>query len=81
MKRGRNVGSIGNRFICHYHSRTYDLVQGEKGNRPIKGGGFGIILPLLIIAVIFTFSISQLMNIPESRFIFPLFGSSPSPDC
>ncbi len=71
MKRGRNVGSIGNRFICHYHSRTYNLVQGEKGNRPIKGGGFGIILPLLIIAVIFTFSISQLMNIPGKPFHFP----------
>lgn len=33
MKRGRNVGSIGNRFICHYHSRTYNLVQGEKGEQ------------------------------------------------
>lgn len=43
----------------------------KKGNRPIKGGGLGIILPLLIIAVIFTFSISQLMNIPGKPFHFP----------
>ncbi|MBT2574590.1 DUF1453 family protein [Bacillus sp. ISL-51] len=47
--------------------------RAKKGNRPIRGGGFGIISPLIIIAIVFSFSISQLMNIPGKPFHFPAY--------
>ncbi|MEY2196356.1 CcdC protein domain-containing protein [Neobacillus sp. BF23-41] len=47
----------------------YFKMKGRKG--PIKGGGFGIISPVLLILVMFSFSISQLLHIPGDPFHLP----------
>jgi membrane protein CcdC involved in cytochrome C biogenesis len=46
-------------------------MMGKK--RPIKKGGFGIIAPVLLILVLFSFSISQLMHIPGEPFHLPAY--------
>ncbi|WP_248928139.1 CcdC protein domain-containing protein [Paenibacillus hamazuiensis] len=42
-------------------------------NRPIRSNGFGILLPVIIVPVMFGFSIQSLMHIPGQPFHIPAF--------
>jgi membrane protein CcdC involved in cytochrome C biogenesis len=46
-------------------------MMGKK--RPIKKGGFGIIVPFLLVLVLFSLSITQLMHIPGKPFHLPAY--------
>jgi membrane protein CcdC involved in cytochrome C biogenesis len=45
----------------------------NRGRKPIKGSGFGILVPILIIFILFSLSISQLMHIPGDPFHLPAY--------
>ncbi|WML43966.1 CcdC protein domain-containing protein [Neobacillus sp. PS3-40] len=46
-------------------------MMGKK--QPIKKGGFGIIVPFLLVLVLFSLSITQLMHIPGKPFHLPAY--------